>query len=120
MEFDRLVDLFLEANAPEEDAEYKGKKVTLNKPIRTSGGPKKFKVYVKDPKTKNVKIVRFGDPNLSIKRDDPKRLSRRHLQNRKGEVQGRRGRDFIALRKRAARPGGNHFRGKIGDVEQDA
>lgn len=73
MEFDRLVDFLLETYAPEEDAEYKGKKVTLNKPIRTSGGPKKFKVYVKDPKTKNVKIVRFGDPNLSIKRDDPKR-----------------------------------------------
>ena len=56
------------------EAEYKGKKVKLNDPIRTSENPKKkFKVYVKDPKTKNVKIIRFGDPNLSIKRDDPKR-----------------------------------------------
>ena len=71
MTFDELYLDLMEAY--EEDTEYKGKKVTLNKPIRTSGGPKKFKVYVKDPKTKNVKIVRFGDPNLSIKRDDPKR-----------------------------------------------
>jgi hypothetical protein len=56
------------------EAEYKGKKVKLNDPIRTSENPKKkFKVYVKDPKTGNVKIIRFGDPNLSIKRDDPKR-----------------------------------------------
>jgi len=57
-----------------DEAEYKGKKVKLNDPIRTSENPKKkFKVYVKDPKTSNVKIIRFGDPNLSIKRDDPKR-----------------------------------------------
>lgn len=57
-----------------EEAEYKGRKVTLNKPIRTSEvDGKKFKVYVKDPKTGNVKVVRFGDPNLSIKRDDPAR-----------------------------------------------
>ena len=34
---------------PEEDAEYRGRKVTLNKPTR--GDVKKFKVYVKDPKT---------------------------------------------------------------------
>ena len=72
MKFDKLYTSLLESF--EEDAEYKGKKVTLNKPIRTSENPKKkFKVYVKDPKTGNVKIVRFGDPNLSIKRDDPAR-----------------------------------------------
>ena len=57
-----------------DEAEYQGRKVKLNDPIRTSENPKKkFKVYVKDPKTGNVKVVRFGDPNLSIKRDDPAR-----------------------------------------------
>ena len=57
-----------------EEAEYQGRKVNLNDPIRTSEVKgKKFKVYVKDPKTGKVKVVRFGDPNLSIKRDDPKR-----------------------------------------------
>lgn len=55
-----------------QDAEYQGKKVQLGKPIR--GGSKKFYVYVKDPKTKNVKKVSFGDTTgLSIKRDDPAR-----------------------------------------------
>ena len=59
---------------PIEEAEVDGKKVKLNDPIRTSEVPsKKFKVYVKDPSTGNIKTVRFGDPNLSIKRDDPKR-----------------------------------------------
>ena len=54
------------------EAEYQGKKVKLNDPIRTSENPnKKFKVYVKDGDS--VKVVRFGDPNLSIKRDDPGR-----------------------------------------------
>ena len=48
----------------------KGK--TLNKPFRTSGGPKKFSVYVKNEKG-NVVKVNFGDPNMEIKRDDPAR-----------------------------------------------
>src|SRR5210317_2179904 len=45
---------------------------TLNKPFRTPNGPKKFGVYVKNEKG-NVVLVRFGDPNMEIKRDDPKR-----------------------------------------------
>lgn len=53
-------------------AEYQGKKVTLSKPFRTPGKKKKFAVYVKNSAGKVV-IVRFGDPNMEIKRDDPKR-----------------------------------------------
>lgn len=56
---------------PLEEAEYQGKKVTLNKPIRTPEGPKKFKVYVKDGD--KVKMVRFGDPNMKIKKSNPER-----------------------------------------------
>lgn len=48
------------------------KKVKLNKPFRTPKGPKKFSVYVKNDKG-NVVKVNFGDPNMSIKRDDPER-----------------------------------------------
>jgi len=51
------------------EAEYKGKKVQLNKPKR--GGSKKFYVYVKNPKTGNVKKVSFGDNNLSVKFKKP-------------------------------------------------
>src|SRR5210317_1901627 len=53
------------------DAEYQGRKVPLNKPMR--GDVKKYKVYVKDPKTGNVKKVNFGDKNMEIKRDNPER-----------------------------------------------
>jgi len=52
------------------EAEYKGRKVNLNSPFRTSGGPKKFAVYVKSP-SGNVKIVRFGDPNLRVRNNNP-------------------------------------------------
>jgi len=48
------------------DAEYQGRKVPLNKPMR--GDVKKFKVYVKDPKTGNVKKVNFGHGGTSAKR----------------------------------------------------
>ena len=44
----------------------------LNKPFRTSGGPKKFSVHVRNAKGNIVK-VNFGDPNMEIKRDDPER-----------------------------------------------
>lgn len=55
-----------------EAAEYQGRKVTLNKPFRMpKGNSKKFGVYTKNEKG-NVVIVRFGDPNMEIRRDDPK------------------------------------------------
>jgi|TARA_B100000029_G_scaffold511600_1_gene606089 hypothetical protein len=52
-----------------EEAEYQGRKVTLNKPMK--GDVKKSKVYVKDPKTGNVKKVNFGDPDMKIRKSNP-------------------------------------------------
>ena len=52
------------------EAEYRGRKVKLNKPMR--GDVKKFKVFVKDPKTGNVKKVNFGDPKMRIRKSNPK------------------------------------------------
>ncbi len=43
------------------EAEYKGKEVKLNHPMRNSGGGKKYYVYVKNPKTGKVKKISFGD-----------------------------------------------------------
>jgi predicted kinase len=54
------------------EAEYQGKKVTLNKPSRSSDGKKKFYVYVRNDKGNIIKLG-FGDPNMEIKRDDPDR-----------------------------------------------
>jgi len=57
-------------NAELEEAMYKGRKVTLNKPMK--GDVKKSKVYVADGDGK-VKKVEFGDPNMSIKKNNPAR-----------------------------------------------
>ena len=54
------------------EAEYKGRKVTLNDPFRSNDGKKKFYVYVKNEKGNIIKLG-FGDPNMEIKRDDPAR-----------------------------------------------
>jgi hypothetical protein len=50
---------------PIEEAEYRGRKVKINKPTR--GDVKKFKVYVKNPKG-NVVKVNFGHGGTSAKR----------------------------------------------------
>lgn len=60
------------ATQPLEEAEYHGRKVSLGKPVRTPGGPKKFSVYVKNKKGNTVK-VNFGDPNMKIKKSIPGR-----------------------------------------------
>ena len=60
---------FLEYTDIEEQAEYQGRKVELNNPVRASDGKKKFYVYVKNEKGNVIKLG-FGDPNMEIKRDD--------------------------------------------------
>ena len=52
------------------EAEYQGREVKLGKPM--AGDVKKFKVYVKNPAGRVVK-VNFGDPNMRIKKSNPKR-----------------------------------------------
>lgn len=54
-------------------AQKKKGKAPLNKPFRLpKGSKKKFGVYVKNDKG-NIVMVKFGDPNMSIKRDNPER-----------------------------------------------
>lgn len=51
---------------------YQGKKVSLNKPFYTPGERKKSAVYVKNDNG-NVVKVRFGDPDMTIKKNNPGR-----------------------------------------------
>ena len=44
----------------------------LNKPMRDTSGGKAYKVYVKDPKTGNIKTIRFGSGGLRAKINDKK------------------------------------------------
>jgi len=60
-----------------DEAKKKGKKKDppIGKPMRSSSGGSAYKVYVRDPKTKNVKTVRFGSGGLRAKIRDPKARS---------------------------------------------
>ena len=69
--FEAYGDMWFSEDETLDEAEYQGRKVPLGKPMR--GDVKKFKVYVRDPKTKNVKKVNFGDPNMRIKKSNPAR-----------------------------------------------
>jgi len=52
-----------------DEAEYKGKEVELGKPKK--GGSKKYYVYVRNPKTGNVKKVSYGSPDMKSNWNDP-------------------------------------------------
>jgi len=54
------------------EAKYRGRTVKLNKPMR--GDVKKFKVFVKDPKTGKIKKVNFGHGGTSAKRKGEKTM----------------------------------------------
>ena len=70
--FDLLKDYFEEDLLENKSGSfYKGKKVNLNQPKR--GGEKKFYVYVKDPKTGNVRKISFGAKGMSTGLRNPAR-----------------------------------------------
>jgi hypothetical protein len=52
------------------EAEYRGRKVKLNRPFRTPSGPRKFSVYTKNDKG-NVVKVGFGEPGMRVNNNDP-------------------------------------------------
>ena len=54
-----------------QEAEYKGRKVELGKPMQ--GDVKKFKVYVRNPKTGKIVKVNFGQKGMNIKKNNPER-----------------------------------------------
>lgn len=55
--------LFIDEDLNEE----KKKDPPLNKPMRNSGSGKKYKVYVRDPSTGNIKTVTYGDAKGGLK-----------------------------------------------------
>lgn len=54
-----------------DEATYQGRDVPLNKPMK--GDVKKSKVYVDLDGDGKAKKVNFGDPNMTIKKNDPER-----------------------------------------------
>lgn len=66
-----LEDLYQIEQQKISEAEYQGRNVPLGKPMQ--GDVKKFKVYVRNPSTGNVKKVNFGDKTMRIKKSNPAR-----------------------------------------------
>ena len=56
-----------------DEAKYQGREVPLGK--KMAGDVKKFKVYVRNPKTGNIKKVNFGHGGTSAKRAGQKTMS---------------------------------------------
>ena len=67
--FEAYGELWFNEDEQLDEAEYQGRSVPLGKPMQ--GDVKKFKVYVKDPSTGNVKKVNFGDPDMKIRKSNP-------------------------------------------------
>lgn len=63
-------------------AQYQGRRVQLNRPMR--GDVKKFKVYVRNRSTGKINKINFGQKGMTIGRNDPKR--RRSFNARMGAV----------------------------------
>ena len=63
---------FYEGDEEIDEAEYRGRKVDLNKPFRTPGGPRKFAVYTKN-ESGNVIKLGFGEPGMRVNNNDPKK-----------------------------------------------
>jgi hypothetical protein len=82
MTYDELVKWYKSiSNFDLSEATKKKNTKKLNKPMRDSSGGKAYKVYVKDPKTGNIKTVRFGSGGLKAKINNSKArqaFSKRH------------------------------------------
>jgi hypothetical protein len=63
-----MEDEYLDLN----EAQTKKKDPPIGKPIRSTSGGKAYKVYVRDPKTKRIKTIRFGSGGLRAKINNPK------------------------------------------------
>jgi len=66
------LDFPIELNETEHNLLMEEAKKKIGKPMRSSSGGKAYKVYVRDPKTKKIKTVRFGSGGLKAKINNPK------------------------------------------------
>lgn len=93
-----------------DEAEYQGRQVQLGKP--SAGDVKKYKVYVRDPQTGNIKKVNFGDKKLSIKRDDPKRRKNFRARHRCATAKDRTSARYWSCRMWSKKPVSKILKGK--------
>lgn len=93
-----------------DEAEYQGHSVQLGKP--SAGDVKKYKVYVRDPQTGNIKKVNFGDKKLSIKRDNPGRRKNFRARHRCSTAKDRTSARYWSCRMWSKKPVSQILKGK--------
>jgi hypothetical protein len=93
-----------------DEAKYQGREVRLGKPM--AGDVKKYKVYVRDPRTGNIKKVNFGDKKLSIKRDDPKRRKNFRARHNCAQARDRTSAKYWSCRMWSTKPVSQILKGK--------
>jgi len=93
------------------EAKHRGKNVTLNRPVRTPGGPKKYAVYVKS-KGGTIKKVTFGDPNMRSRASSKARRKSFAARHRCAQKKDRTTAGYWSCRSHRIRSLGNKGRGK--------
>jgi hypothetical protein len=93
------------------EAKHRGKSVTLNRPFRTPGGPKKYAVYVKG-KGGSIKKVTFGDPNLRVRGRSKARRKSFAARHKCSQKKDRTTAGYWSCRSHRIRSLGNKGRGK--------
>jgi len=93
------------------EAKHRGRNVTLNRPVRTPGGPKKYAVYVKS-KSGKIKKVTFGDPNLRVRGLSAARRKSFAARHRCSQKKDRTTAGYWSCRSHRIRSLGNKGRGK--------
>ncbi len=93
------------------EAKHRGKNVTLNRPVRTPGGPKKYAVYVKS-KGGTIKKVTFGDPNMRSRASSKARRKSFAARHRCSQKKDRTTAGYWSCRSHRMRSLGNKGKGK--------
>lgn len=93
------------------EAKHRGKNVTLNRPFRTPGGPKKYAVYVRG-RNGNIKKVTFGDPNLKVKGSSKARRKSFAARHKCSQKKDRTTAGYWSCRSHRIRSLGNKGKGK--------
>ena len=93
------------------EAKHRGRNVTLNRPFRTPGGPKKYAVYVKS-KNGKVKKVTFGDPNMRSRASSKARRKSFAARHRCSQKKDRTTAGYWSCRSHRMRSLGNKGKGK--------
>ena len=101
---------FLEQYNMIDEAEYQGRKVKVGHPM--PGDVKKYKVFVRSPKSGNIIKVNFGDPNMKIKRNIPGRRKSFRARHRCNTAKDRTSARYWSCRMWSKRPVSSIIKGK--------